>query len=220
MQLLLIEGIPGSGKSTLAKLICQSALDRGIDAFWYLEEAQDHPLHPHKGTRGEISPEVFLNQWRQFIAQHSQHDHLYILEGSLFQSSVRFLLQENRETDIPDYYAECEKLLSSVESKAIYLRPSDVQQHLVWLYDHRGHSWTTKVSGYLENTPFSADRGWLGVSGMSQFWGYYASLCDRLIRSSCLSVKTIESGTAHYDSLHQQALDWLELSPILDKVER
>lgn len=104
MRLILIEGVPGSGKSTLAETLCKEALSLGINASWYLEESRDHPVHPHIDRNGKNLSEYYLRQWKNFISANASRDHLFILEGSLFQSTIRFMLEAGSESMAHEYF--------------------------------------------------------------------------------------------------------------------
>lgn len=215
MNLILIEGIPGSGKSTLAEMLCDAALSRGESASWYLEESKDHPVHPHNG---EHSPEYFLKQWKIFISSNIASDHLFILEGSLFQSTVRFMMEGNDEAAISEYFMQCQALLPKATSKLIYLRPPELLPHIDWVINHRGREWTRKVTKYLEGTSFCSSREWKGNSCMRDFWFYYANLCDSLVSETRFASRTIKSGVGYFEDQFRQALAYTNLGRGLNKL--
>lgn len=199
MQIILIEGVPGSGKSTLAKLLCQSARASGVEASWYPEESADHPIHPHSGKRTDKTPSYFLKQWRQFINTNSSKTHLFILEGSLFQSTVRFILEENRETEIKSYFKQCESLFAGVPITLLYLRPENIERHISWIIGHREAEWCGKVASYLKNTPFCLAQGWQENEIMHRFWSYYAAVCDELVAATDIPLRQVVSSTGRFE---------------------
>lgn len=164
LNLLLIEGVPGSGKSSLAEMLCEAAHSVGVSASWYLEESKDHPIHPHNGSRGQTIPERYLRQWDEFVSSNISSDHLFIIEGSLFQSSIRFMLEQGNEEVISQYFISCQSLLSSASPRLIYLRPPEIESHIDWIMAHRGEEWSNKVTKYLEKTPFCLSRVWHGIA--------------------------------------------------------
>jgi hypothetical protein len=188
MSLVFIEGLPGSGKSTLAKRLCESAIARGIAAKWYLEKDCDHPIHPSsikKLRKSKNFPQLCLQQVRDFIEAASQEETLHILEGTAFQSTVRFMMEEELE-NISGYYREFEAALPFNSSALIYLRALEAHTQSCWTAMHRGVAWSNAVGAYLEKTSYCHSRGQYGIEGMHQFWSEYARICDDLAASSRL----------------------------------
>jgi hypothetical protein len=99
MHLIFIERVPDSGKSTLAKKICVAAVRVGYDAKWYLEESKNHPVHPATWRILKSQPnfaEACLRSWSNFVEQYQKRNTLHILEGSAFQSTVRFMMEHKQ----------------------------------------------------------------------------------------------------------------------------
>lgn len=211
MRLILIEGVPGSGKSTLAEILCEKALSAGLSASWYLEESRNHPIHPHNGRDSKNLAEYFLRQWTNFILANASRDHLFILEGSLFQSTIRFMIEADSESMIPEYFTQCQCLLANIPSELVYLRPPNIRSHIDWTSATRGAEWTGKVAKYLEGTPFCKKQGWSRESCMSEFWSYYADRCDFLVNTATISSQIITSGTDHFESQLVSALAYTNL---------
>lgn len=211
MNLILIEGVAGSGKSTLAEKLHIAALENNISASWYLEESKDHPVHPHNGKRTCLSPEYFLNQWENFISSNFSRNHLFILEGSFFQSTIRFMMVQNNERDISAYFKKCQSILAGASPKLIYLRPSEISPHIDWIMTKREEVWTEKVSKYLENTPFFSNSKSKGKYCMREFWSSYASLCDSLVSEAVISSKIIKSGLGSFENQLNEALRYTNL---------
>lgn len=218
MRLIFIEGVPGSGKSTLAETLCNEAFSSGVNASWYLEESRDHPVHPHIERNGKNLTEYYLRQWKNFISENASRDHLFILEGSLFQSTIRFMIEADSESIIPEYYTQCQLLLSNISSDLIYLRPTDIRPHIDWISSIRGVEWTKKVTNYLEGTLFCKKRGWSGENCMAEFWSYYADYCDFLVKNTTVSSQTIASGKGNFESQLTSALAFTKLDQQLNKL--
>lgn len=212
MKLILIEGVPGSGKSTLAETLCDTAIASGMNASWFLEESKNHPVHPLNVGKREKTTEYFMHQWNKFVSSNVDKDHLFILEGSLFQSTVRFIMEENSEPSIPEYFQKCEEILKICSAKLIYLRPPDISSHIDWVAGHRGIDWSSKVSNYLESTPFCTSRNLRGETILREFWSYYAHLCDLLVLGATTPNCTLKSGIGYYEELFTQAKEFTDLA--------
>ena len=183
MQLLFIEGVPGAGKTTTARTICELVRNQGIDASWYLEEAAEHPIHPNLITRFSDNPdfaEVCLKRWKIFVERHQKSNRLHIMEGSAFQSSVRYLM-ENNHPGIEKYFAAFVRQVQPLAPALLYLRPNDVMKNSRFIAKIRGAQWSEKVSRCETSTPFAISNNLAGLEGMHKFWAEYARLCDSLL---------------------------------------
>ena len=106
-----IEGIPGSGKSTASERLCELLQSKGIDAAWWLEESADHPIMP-KELRAQSAernfPDICLDAWGTFVASSTK---VAVLDGYLFQNTVRFLFANlvNRR-DIDAYFDKWQQI--------------------------------------------------------------------------------------------------------------
>ncbi|MHA7683096.1 P-loop NTPase family protein [Cupriavidus sp. PET2-C1] len=183
MKLVLIDGLPGIGKSTLAERLCGFAGSLGCEARWYREEDQEHPVHPAGLTKSRRLPGYSarcLQGWQRFAERYRSTNGLCILEGSLFQSTVRFMM-EQEQGGIRGYLAEFESIVQSLSPVTIYLRSVDATDHSRSTALYRGAAWTTRVSAYLETTQYARRRNLNGAEGMHRLWTDYAELCDSLL---------------------------------------
>jgi hypothetical protein len=221
MSLWLIEGLPGSGKSTMAERLCSIAMESGYDAVWFLEESDDHPVHPKslkvKRRNANTFIDACLEAWSQFTEKCRKGSAVYILEGSAFQSTVRFMMEE-RLPAIDTYYRRYEEVVAPLNPQMIYLRPREPITHSRRICDLRGKTWTEKVAGYLEMTSYSRHAGLTRLDGMHRFWTNYATLCDKLVSSSTMPVKTIDVIPGEWERHKGEAMNFLRL-PNHDGVE-
>lgn len=199
MRLVLIEGLPGTGKTTLAERLCTSISKESCEIRWYLEEAADHPVHPHSlsALRSKADyPSRCLHGWQRFVNEVQHDGTLHILEGSALQSTVRFMMEQNR-TDIDDYFERFEAILTPLHPVFIYLRPEDAASHSRATAAHRGSGWADKVAAYVEQTPYARRLGLHGKSGMHRFWADYARRCDALMDGLSTPVARITTTPGH-----------------------
>lgn len=193
MSIWLVEGLPGSGKSTLAEHLCSLARESGCESTWYLEESGAHPVHSRSmksRRRDGRFIEDCLQAWGRFAKQCQASDTIHILEGSAFQSTVRFMMEE-KLAGIEDYYQCFEKVIASLHPRMVYLRPPDALEHSKYVSELRGRNWVTKVSAYVEKTPYAIHHGLFGIEGMHRFWADYAALCDEIVMRAKIPSKTI-----------------------------
>lgn len=200
----------------MAEYLCALARKSGRDALWYLEEANDHPVHARPITQARKNGGQFvvacLSAWRQFSEKSANTDVIHVLEGSAFQSTVRFIMEEEL-SGIEDYYTQFEEIISPLAARVVYLRPKDAIEHSRLTSLSRGDVWTGKVSNYLEKTAYSKSHGLVGTSGMHRFWAGYAVLCDRIVRKSALPAKTINVEMGEWERHNAEAADFFELEP-------
>jgi hypothetical protein len=214
MAVWFVEGLPGTGKSTMAKNLCSMASKSGYDAKWYLEESHDHPVHPKK-WRALKSDDHFINQclqaWARFTEECLKQDTVHILEGSAFQSTVRFMMEKNRP-GIQQYYRRFEEIVAPLYPRMVYLRPRDALQHSEYASALRGEHWTAKVSGYIERTPYATSSGLKGVGSMHRFWADYAALCDELVVHATIPAKTVSFEPGDWARHMAEATEFLGLT--------
>lgn len=215
MAIWLLEGLPGSGKSTMAAMLCALAGEAGMRAAWYREECADHPVHPPSLTTrrrdGHSFIDACLNAWSRFTAASQGENIVHILEGSAFQSTVRFMMEE-RLGGIEDYFLQFEEIVSQSSPRLVYLRPLDPLKHSRSIAIARGTGWTEKVSGYLERTPYSISRGFAGIEGMHGFWAEYVTLCDRLVARPNIPTRTIRIVPEEWERHTSEAAEFLGIA--------
>lgn len=210
MRILFIEGLPGAGKSTMAEKLCEFAMRSGSDAMWYREEAHDHPVHPKPWgalKHRDDFADVCLQAWSAFVVRCQGDDALHILEGSAFQSTVRFMMENQRcQANIEDYFRRFEDILRPLGPRMIYLRSRDAIRHSMHVSALRGDNWTMRVSSYLEQTRYALHHRLRGVDGMHRFWADYARLCDGLVAKTCIPTCTIDFNPGDWERhMHEAA---------------
>lgn len=199
------------GKSTLAAQLCAAANQSGIAARWYLEESKDHPVHPHSLSAQRSSKDystACLRHWSEFANRAKDDGVVHILEGSAFQSTVRFMM-EQRHMGIHAYFARFQQSVVALSPVLIYLKPPHAAEHSRCISLHRGNTWAGKVAAYLEQTPYCAQHGLTGVDGMHRFWSDYAKLCDELVAAACMPRRVIEVAVNGWQRSLPQALRFL-----------
>jgi len=172
----------------MAENLCSLAKASGHDAIWYREEMADHPVHPRSLTTQRREGENYIEACLQKC--HGDRT-VHILEGSAFQSTVRFMMEE-RLAGIEDYHRRFEEIVAPLNPHMVYLRTRNAVRHSQYVAELRGSDWSGKVSGYLEGTPYSVAGGLTGLDGMHGFWADYAKRCGELAAHAKMPVKVIE----------------------------
>lgn len=186
-HILNIEGIPGAGKSTTAEQLDESFRLSGIDSYWVLEEASDHPVGTVQLCR-DNGEENFvsscLKSWEDFVKENSR---VAILDGYALQSTVRFLFAMNAsEKTIQQYFHEWQEIGKSCSS-LVFLNVMEPDKHFRdFVLPLRGEDWCQKVSSYVSSTPYGLKRNFSGVEGLIKFWSEYQAVCLSLLCESTI----------------------------------
>ena len=216
MKLLLIEGPPGSGKTTTAELICLRLRSLGLDVRWYLEEAADHPVHPRSVVRVRRDPRfglICLNQWHRFVKEVGSEETVHVMEGSAFQSTVRFMIEEC-QGGVAEYFSRFELIVESLSPALVYLRPDDAISNSRYICGVRGEGWTETVS--CHGSPFSTKHNLSGVEGMHIFWEKYSERCDALFETWTQTKTQVSFAPGEYEHHVPNLWEFLKQLGVVD----
>ena len=211
--MILIEGLPGCGKTTMASRLCSFLGRSGIEAEWWREEDAEHPITPRALKQSAARPgfaERCLEAWREGVATSEREQRIHVLEGTVFQSTLRFMLEYGMaRTLILAYVVRLDEVLAPGAPALVYLHAADPASFLLErVLPDRGEPWISKVSAYLEGTPFCRSRGWAGQRGMVYFWLHYRELCDEALDRLTLPVHRVGVGEDRFADAERSVCAW------------
>ena len=186
-RLILIDGLPGSGKSTSAQFIALQCQQNALPARWFFELEHAHPIHAFH-TWSRKGPEEFiattLRNWQRFATEKHDSDFINIFESTIFQSTLRLLLQSDLPREqIFDYALQVEKIIGVLQPVLIYLEQSDVATALRNICRKRKLIWEKYLTEVIEKSVYGKHRKLKGFEGLVHFFQEYQdltlSLCER-----------------------------------------
>lgn len=216
MRVVLIEGLPGSGKSSLAEWLCARVEAQGIAATWVPEGHAGHPVIDRPTMRTARSPgyaERCIERWDAFSKSVQAHasPHLFILEGCLFQSTVRFMVEYQRSAEeIETYLPAVESCLGPLGACLVYLAQTDPNAYLQGeIFRRKGEPVVSKIAEYSAKTPFAVTRGLAPHPALVSLYTAYCQICDQLVRRSGLPVLEIDAVRLGEQEVRAQVGPWV-----------
>ncbi|MEM7092729.1 MAG: hypothetical protein AAF567_06995 [Actinomycetota bacterium] len=195
-KLVLVEGVPGSGKTTTSWTLAESYRNAGHEVGWALEEDRQHPFFDQQFRRSHRSddfPERCLHAWRSVVDASLVHP--WVLEGVAFQSTVRFMFEQDLpERTIEAYWDDFVATVRPVAPLFVHLLPRDVESFI------RGHTMNArsdvwgKISAHVLSTPVGRRLDGDGRDVAVDFWILYSELCVRLARRSEVAALEFDVG--------------------------
>ena len=210
-QLIFIEGLPGSGKSSLAEWLCQHINAQGTPSTWIPELERGHPVID-KATMRTASASGYgdrcIARWAAFsdAVQRLESSSIIILDACLFQSTVRFLVEYERDADEVDRYLPAvEGCLAPISTRIIYLTQTDATEYLeTELVRRKGFETVSRIASYSESTPYAVSRGLEGFAALKSLYAEYRIVCDSMIRNSKLPVLALDVMRLSESEVRQQ----------------
>lgn len=185
-RLWLLEGLPGTGKTTAAKRLTGMCEDVRLPARWWPEEASNHPATPSTLRRRSSDPDFADLCVLSFAELVHREDGVLILEGSAFQSTIRFMFANGwREPRVGAYLAKWASAITAAQPRLVLFRVEDVPGHFDQVVATRGPLWIGKLVAYVERTPIALANDWRGFEGFLRFWASY----QRLVFDLAVEVK-------------------------------
>ena len=147
-KLVLIDGLTGSGKSTTAQRLWLHLTRHGHPARWFYEHDATHAIWPPDEQSGLVAAgdglapaflaEALPARWRALAADCAATETVTILESTLFQSTVGFLLaMEVTERRIAEHVMAVADIVAGLTPVLVLFRPRDVARALRAACDDR-----------------------------------------------------------------------------------
>jgi hypothetical protein len=220
-KLILVDGLPGSGKSTTAQFIALQLERNHIPARWFYELEHFHPIHAFHVWSRE-GPEKFLEttleNWRSFVMKGKCLDEVNILESTLFQSTVRLLLQSDipRQTII-EYTLHTQEIIKELQPVLIYFSSPDVARALREICEKRKKVWEQYFIRVIDGSPYGKNHLLQNFEGVVTFFQEYQELTGYLFSKFEMKKLAIENSKGDWKECHRRICDFLALPLIEDQ---
>lgn len=180
-KLILIEGLPGAGKSVTAQQIVRQLHLHNINAIWFGEQQAVHPTNVDDASDIERFIQGTIERWESFVHEDQSHEHVTVLEGSLFQSFIRILFHHNVDpARIVAYGQQLETIIAPLHPVLVYLCQTNTANAVQRICDQRGPRWTSGYIATITSKPYASRHGLIGIDGVVQYWEAYRTLTDEL----------------------------------------
>lgn len=216
-RLILVEGIPGSGKSHIAEWISGQLTASGIDSKVHPEVPPDRSVID--GALMSTSHEAgytyrCIERWRSFVTEVLAEPRcvVRVVEGSFFQSTVRFLLEHNHPgEEVQHYMSATERALAPLAPCLLYLVHSDAPRYLrEQLVARKGPDVVSRIAAYTESTAWAKERKLLGMDALAEFYSHYRRVCDDLVEECSMPTLIEDTSSGDWSKLKANVGGWLQ----------
>jgi hypothetical protein len=218
---MLVDGLPGSGKSTTAQFIALQLERNHIPARWFYELDNSHPIHAFHIWSRE-GPEKFIetttDNWRSFVAKGVHSEEIKILESTLFQSTVRLLLQSDISRQrMREYAMHVAEIIKALHPVLIYFSSPHVATALKDICEKRQKMWEQYVIQVIDGSAYAKHRALQDFEGVVAFFQEYQELTTSLFSRFEMQKLALDSSQGDWEARHRKICDFLGLPFIEDE---
>ena len=225
-KLIIITGMSGTGKSSTAQNLARQYEANGIPHRWLHEEIPGHPIRDGEFTQGSLETEEgmakniadMLERWSRLAAEIELSGLVYIMEGCLYQSIIRYFFNScySRE-HILNYFDRVLNILKELEPTVVFLYRPDVRSSFAQAFAVRGERWKNIILDPGEDNYFKA-RPYEGEASIFAMWQEYQSLAKaHFARIQGYKIRLL-TGDGQWDQHLRQLTEFMGLKYIHQEV--
>ena len=202
-RIVILEGLPGSGKSTTAHLLRLHLQDVGLDARWWWEHEQPHPIFDYSVIQealddGLLQAGLFeraIGNWQKVVRKAEW----VVLDGSFFQTPLHAMLLLDWEPDgVAEYIRHVEAVLTAAQPLIVLLQAADPAAALAETAASRGDWFMELLEWRIRHSAYGCRRGLAGVLGVTRYFAAYSELVERLAAQLVLPVLTLRGAKSAF----------------------
>jgi hypothetical protein len=154
-----------------------------------------------------------IQRWEAFAraVRACESPRTFLVEGCLFQSTVRFLVEyEHADDEIFSYLPAVEQHLAPLHPVLVYLTQPDPVAYLERDFLRRkGEAIVSRIAAYSATTPYSVTRRLSGSSALVSLYSAYRNVCDTLVRHSPLPLLEVDAVRLSEDEVRARVGPWV-----------
>ncbi|ERJ13256.1 P-loop NTPase family protein [Haloplasma contractile] len=170
-KLVFVVGMSGVGKSTTSKNLAKQYQNNKIKHKWLHEEIANHPIRDGEFSIGstyseadmDLNVEEMYKRWEKLVYEVMLSEDVYIIEGCLYQSIIRYFFDCNYPINkITHYYDRVMEILKPVKPTIIHLYRPNVKASFEEAFKIRGQRWKNIIlkpdmKGYFSKHSYEGD---------------------------------------------------------------
>jgi hypothetical protein len=154
------------------------------------------------------------DRWAEFSrdVQSRVSPEVFVLEGCLFQGTVRFLIEYERPfEEAMGYLTAIGESLAPLHPHVVYLTQTDPESYLrEHLVGRKGEQIVSRIAAYSSTTPFAVRRGLPGPEALVSLYASYRSACDVFVEHLDFPVLTIDAVRFDEVAVRDQVGAWTD----------
>jgi thymidylate kinase len=184
--LIIITGMSGTGKSSTAQELARQYEANGVPHTWLHEEIPGHPIRDGEFRMASLETEAGMaanvadmyERWERLVEEIEQSGRVYIMEGCLYQSIIRYFFNSCfSHHQIMDYFDRVLAILDRLNPTVVLLYRTDVKASFEKAFAVRGERWKNIILDSEADLYFRA-RPYEGEASVFAMWQEYQQLAD------------------------------------------
>ncbi|XMB86359.1 hypothetical protein RJG79_00750 [Mycoplasmatota bacterium WC44] len=153
-KLIIVAGMSGAGKSTKSQNLANQYQQNGIKNLWLHEEIDAHPIRDGEFSIGDLTSQEGMEKnisdmyqrWNNLVNKIANDDTVYIMEGCLYQSIIRYFFPYNYPVEkITEFYDSIMEIIAKLNPTIVFLYKSRLKESFEKAFEVRGKRWKSII---------------------------------------------------------------------------